>query len=704
MKKILLLFLMVIMFRGAPVFAQDAGLEELSLEELLDVKVVSATQHVLRISQAPSVIRVITAEEIRERGYQSVGEALGSLPGLYVSYDQFNYNLCVRGISGGMRGWSRIVKVMIDNQPVSFRYSNMNFLGPELIPIEAVQRIEVVIGPGSTLYGPDAFLGVVNIVTKEGDDINGVLALGRLGSENTKDPSFGAELLFGRRTENSDILVAFSGLSRNRSGLAIPDISPMASAYAGKTSEDDDAFPASFYCRGAYYSDKLGVFTLNGGFQYLSSSAEFADWGALTHKNKISLSNYFTRIHWEKSFQQNVFTTFALSYSGGGPNPNEKLNYGSDTHFERRDMGYSGIDVNAQLEYSPTDKLSLAFGSEYTMDNFNIETIWSIFEGDFGEYHAGDSITLCDTSFTNRDTSFTLMGIYTQAVYRPTENLNFTQGILYNVHNVYGDFFTARFGAVLNFSDNAHCKLLFGSSFNVPTPRLLFSSPMYAGDVVGNPELQPEQARTFDFELTPVNTEDFGASFDVFYNLIDGKMGFEYRDGLLQAVNGPDVGIMGVEGALRWSRKNFAVNWNVSYQHTQKRTSETEQTSTGSDDVSPIDVVSFECPRLLSYSSVNYAIPAAHLNLNFEQRYVGERNASQPNIALNGGEVYKLGAYQIYSFTISTSRLKLFGGGETKFSLSVKNLTDERYIEPGYNGIDIPGRRRTIYVGAMQIF
>ncbi|RKZ28759.1 hypothetical protein DRQ26_00455 [bacterium] len=699
-RAVLLLFILIFLF-GVPIGAQEENLNELSLEELLDVKVVSSAQNVLRITQAPSVIRVITAEEIRQRGYKSVGEALSSIPGIYVSYDHYNYNVCVRGISAGVRGWSRIIKVMIDNQPIAFKYDGTKFLGPELIPIDAVDRIEVVIGPGSTLYGPDAFLGVVNIVTKEGDDIDGVLAHLKVGSENEKDAAYGGELLFGRRTENSDLLVAISGFNSNRSGLKIPDLSPLAEMYVGMKSEDDDALPVSFYTKGISYNEKFGSIKMNASLQYLSSSAEFSDWGTLTHRNKISLSNYFGKLQWEKNFRQTLFTKLKFSYSGGGPNPDEQLSYGSDVHYERRDMGYSSIDVGAQLEYSPSEKIGLAIGTEYNMDNYNIETIWSIYERSYGEYHQRDSITLCDTSFTNRDTSYSLMGLYTQAVYRPSEQLSFTQGILYNVHNVYGDSFTARFGAVFNFANNGHLKLLFGSSFNVPTPNLLFAQPMYAGDVVGNPDLVPEKARTFDIELTPINEEDFSASFDVFYNLIDDKMGFVYKDGLLQAENCDNVGISGVEGNLRWSRRNFAVNWSVSYQHTQKRSSDEQNNG---DDISTIDVVSFECPRLLSYSSVNYTIPEIRLNFNFEQKFVGERNASQPNIALNGGEVYKLGAYQVYNFTLSTTRLKLFKGGDTRFALSIKNLTDERYVEPGYNGVDIPGERRIFYINIIQRF
>jgi len=169
MKKFYSLIVGLLIIFACPVFAQDEDLEILSLEELLDVKVVSAVQRTLQISEAPSVVRVITAGEIEKRGYRSIGEALISVPGIYVSNDYIGYDLNIRGINGGMRSWGRLIKLLIDGHPAGFRYNGMNFLGPELIPIEAVQRIEIMLGSGATMYGPHAYLGVINVITKEGD-------------------------------------------------------------------------------------------------------------------------------------------------------------------------------------------------------------------------------------------------------------------------------------------------------------------------------------------------------------------------------------------------------------------------------------------------------------------------------------------------------------------------------------------------------
>lgn len=174
---------------------------------------------------APAIVSVVTGEEIREMGYRSVAEALESVPGLYGINDFLAPNLGVRGISGGLRAYSRIVKVLIDGQPVSFRSDTTNFLGPELIPMEAVERIEVVRGPASSLYGANAFLGVVSIVTRRregGTESGGLQVRASLPGGHA-----GGEMLYGLEGSRWRMLVAASADDADRSGYRLPASSPL---------------------------------------------------------------------------------------------------------------------------------------------------------------------------------------------------------------------------------------------------------------------------------------------------------------------------------------------------------------------------------------------------------------------------------------------------------------------------------------------
>ena len=148
----------------------DALLQEmLSMESQLKEMVVSTTRTAVRVSKSPAVVTVVTAEEIQTRGLTDLAGILRTVPGFYDVSDLTTHNLGVRGINGGLRASGNVIKVMIDGVAVDFRPTTGNFFGPELIPVEAIARVEIIRGPASALYGANAFLGVVNIITKTGE-------------------------------------------------------------------------------------------------------------------------------------------------------------------------------------------------------------------------------------------------------------------------------------------------------------------------------------------------------------------------------------------------------------------------------------------------------------------------------------------------------------------------------------------------------
>ena len=162
--------------------AQRGG-QDTSGEAVEDqILVISASRRPQRIELAPAIISVISERQIRTAGYRSVAEALENVPGLAINTDHVFHNVGLRGISGGIRGGSRHLKLLINGHPVAFRSDAQNFLGPELIPIHAVKRIEVIRGPASSVYGVNAFLGVVNVITKTASSGAHALAAGEIGT------------------------------------------------------------------------------------------------------------------------------------------------------------------------------------------------------------------------------------------------------------------------------------------------------------------------------------------------------------------------------------------------------------------------------------------------------------------------------------------------------------------------------------------
>ena len=181
---------------GTAAAPADEGLAD--LEDLLETRVETsiASKVAESVEEAPSIVTVITDVEIRRWGYRSVGEALEHVVGFYLLDDHTIPNLAVRGIGGGLGGESGLIKVMIDGHSVAYRYTGGNWLGVELVPLALVERIEIVRGPASSLYGADAFLGAVNIVTRapkktfEGSLAGSIGATGtNAGGRSRRNPS-----------------------------------------------------------------------------------------------------------------------------------------------------------------------------------------------------------------------------------------------------------------------------------------------------------------------------------------------------------------------------------------------------------------------------------------------------------------------------------------------------------------------------------
>jgi outer membrane receptor for ferrienterochelin and colicins len=156
---------------------QNQDLTDKSLEELMKIEVASVTgaaKHEQRVTEAPSSVTVITAAEIRSFGWRTLGEALRSVRGFYATYDRNYTYLGVRGFARPTDYNNRVL-FLIDGHRINDNVYDAGYVGTETpIDLDLIERIEVIRGPGSALYGSSAFFGVVNIITRRGGSIGGV--------------------------------------------------------------------------------------------------------------------------------------------------------------------------------------------------------------------------------------------------------------------------------------------------------------------------------------------------------------------------------------------------------------------------------------------------------------------------------------------------------------------------------------------------
>ncbi|MFL0802626.1 MAG: TonB-dependent receptor [Agarilytica sp.] len=161
MRAYFLLVVSVLCSVFGPLAHSAADLYTLSLEQLSQLKVISPTRHEEKLIDVPSTIYVVDANQIRQHGYRDLKDILRAVPGVEYA-DPHSW------LQGGQRGfagnWSK-TKLMIDGVEVNLLYSGEAFIGHQFMT-DNIERVEIIQGPGSSLYGADAFAGIINIVTK----------------------------------------------------------------------------------------------------------------------------------------------------------------------------------------------------------------------------------------------------------------------------------------------------------------------------------------------------------------------------------------------------------------------------------------------------------------------------------------------------------------------------------------------------------
>ena len=184
---------------ATPVRGQTApqDLQRMTLEELLDVPVELVSRQPQSLARTPAAVEVITGEDIRRSGATSLPQALRLVPGIHVA--RIDANKWAIGIRGFTDRLARSMLVLIDGRPVYSPLFAGTFWEAQDTLLEDIDRIEVVRGPGGTLWGANAMTGIINVITKSAAATQGLLLTAGTG---LTEPALVAGRFGGSRGES----------------------------------------------------------------------------------------------------------------------------------------------------------------------------------------------------------------------------------------------------------------------------------------------------------------------------------------------------------------------------------------------------------------------------------------------------------------------------------------------------------------------
>ncbi len=402
------------------------------LEKIINSLISVASKKPLSVRESPSILSLITADEIKASGARDLIDVLRLIPG-------FDFGVDVLGIAGvGVRGnWAHEGKVLllIDGQEMNEILFGTTQFGNHY-PIDLIKKIEIIRGPGSAIYGGYAESGVINIITKQGSDLNGVFTSATYG--RTKDDFMRSNLNLATGSKKGDLEWSLCGM-------------------IGQAQRSDQKYTDVF---GKSYN-MAGSSALNPAYANLGVSYKGLSFRAIGDFYKMTVRDGNSKIM-AKALPQNFNSTyFELKYAWKINNKltiTPKLNYKNQTPWETPiadsvNTAYlktaNRSTANLTALYNITRHINFVAGAEVYQDvaKDNLDT--SVF------YNG------------NKTVSFYNYAFFTQGLIK-TRLVNIVLGARYDKHNIYGDAFVPRVGLTKKYK-RFHFKALYSNSFRAPS-------------------------------------------------------------------------------------------------------------------------------------------------------------------------------------------------------------------------------------------
>ena len=696
---------------GAAAYS-DSDNDDLNLENLLRLKVITASGGVAEESDlAPANVFTVLSSEIQAQGWRSVAEVLEHVPGLYVVDDLVTQNVEVRGASSGLRAGTRIMKVMINGTDVSFRPDLNALIGPEFIPIDVVERIEIARGPLSALYGANAFLATVNVVTVDPDHIGGSADVHGSGRPHSGGTALGggvSGVATAKVGEHLKLLLSAGYDHLDRGGLTIKNTyagQGAATPHLGDTSGTDLTRPVSVFGRMTGTIGGLGDVSLQGGLQQMDSNGNFQLGSVMTGRTRESLRNMWLEGQYNQRITDMISYSVTAGVAHGAPTDNDKM-YVTDTFnaYYSRNFSYNAGDGKFSVTVTPRANLRISGGldTSYEVDHtlfysqHFVETDAAHMAGDIVEQIPADG---------RRTVTVTKIAPNLHASFDPINGMRLSADGRVDFINLFDKQASARFAAGYRILPKLVAKIIGGRAFQTPSTVFLYAYPGFGtADVIGSrnltastAQLVPQTVTSGELVVNYLPNAHVSINGSGYYQVIDNQINFVTTGPNFVARNqgarksaGGELNLTGRFGHFE-PYGRFSGQWFLN---------DPNRSMFDTGPVIPPALV----PAFWGMVGLRATIPQPHVTFDATWRGVGERGASGSNIFFNSGRSYALPAYQQFDLAATATATPLGKGHETHVMIGCRNLLDERHSEPGFGGIDIPTMGRTFQLGLSQSY
>ena len=450
--------------------AAAPNLDEMGLEELLRVDVVSASRFTQSAEQAPSSVTVIGEDELRQHGYRTVAEALVTVPGVYASYDRGNTYLGVRGFNRPGDYGTRILLLTDGLRRNSPLYDQALSGNEAPIELDWVKRIEFVPGPASAVYGSNALFGTANAVMLDGGDISGTRVSLEAGSFGAKHVG----VVAGQRLpDDREWFLGFADEHSDGADLDFPEFDN------GTTDGHAHGLDGEEY-RKLYAKYRWGNWHLTGNFSTREKDIPTAWYGTTFGQSGTTArdDNYLAELRYDGTPTDNwqrQFRLFAGRYEFEG-----RYRYRPDAPDARDEAIANWFGSEIQFAYTGISRHRLSFG---LAGQWNTRLEQRYFE------------TSPRTDYLATNNPSRVISLSVQDQWQFAENWLLNAAVRTDKHSDYAIATSPRLALVWQPTTRLSLKAIIGQSYRVPN---VYERYYDDGGISqrGNSDLKPETIRT----------------------------------------------------------------------------------------------------------------------------------------------------------------------------------------------------------------